>query len=148
MSVLCLTINLRHVYQIAIALLKQLTMLLDLLKSTKTHSVCYCLMVADTTLKSLYSKLFYVTRIAHLLHNCAMKAKFHFEEVDQLDTTVKPATVKNKTRQARFATVGDPPQPVATRCGSWLSAALCYANTLPEVKAIVESYERSGIVVT
>ena len=35
------------------------------------------------TLKSLYLKLFHVTCVAHLLHNCAMKIKSsHFEDVD------------------------------------------------------------------
>ena len=32
--------------------------------------------------------------------------------------------------------------------GSWLNAALCYTNNLLEVKAIVESFEGSGMLVT
>ena len=44
---------------------------------------------------------------------------------------VKAVTIKNKTRQ-----------------GSWLNAALHYAKNLPEVKAIVESFVGSGILVT
>ena len=38
--------------------------------------------VAGITLKSLYPKLFHVTCVAHLLHNCAMKIKSHFEDAD------------------------------------------------------------------
>ena len=37
--------------------------------------------------------------------------------------------------------------PVPTRWGSWLNAALYYAKNLPEVKAIVESFVGSGILV-
>ena len=37
------------------------------------------LIVAGITLKSLYSKLLHVTCVEHLLHNCAMKIKSHFE---------------------------------------------------------------------
>ena len=59
-------------------------------------------------LQSLYPNLFYVTCAAHLQHNCVMKVKSHFEDVDQPIAKVKSATFKNKTRQAKFATVGCP----------------------------------------
>ena len=52
---------------------------------------------AGITLKSLYPKMFHVTCVAHLLHNCAMKIKSHFEDVDQLITNVKAVAIKNKT---------------------------------------------------
>ena len=78
------------------------------------------------TLKSLYPKLFHVT---HLLHNCAMKIKSHFEDaVDQLIANVKAVTIQNKTRQAKFSTIDYSPQPVPTRWGSWLNAVLYYAK--------------------
>ena len=35
--------------------------------------------------------------LAHILHNCAMKIKSHFEDVDQLIAKVKAVTIKNKT---------------------------------------------------
>ena len=76
---------------------------------------------------------------AHLLHKGAMKIKSHFEDVDQLIAKVKAATIKKKTRQEKFSVIGYPPQPVPTRWGSWLNAALYYAKNLLEVKAIVES---------
>ena len=117
----------------------------------------FCLLLSDAakymiavgiTLKSLYPKLFLVTCVAHLLNNCAMKIKSHFEDADQLIAKVKAVTIKNKTRQAKFSTIGYPPQPVPTRWGSWLNAALYYAKNLLEVKAIVKSFKGSGILVT
>ena len=51
---------------------------------------------AGITLKSLYPKLFHVTCVAHLLHNCAMKIKSHFEDVVQLIAKIKAVTIKNK----------------------------------------------------
>ena len=81
---------------------------------------------ADITLKSLYSKVFHVTCVAHLLHNCAMRIKSHFEDVDQLIAKIKAVTIKNKIRQAKFSAFGDQTQPVPTRWGSWLNAALYY----------------------
>ena len=81
------------------------------------------MIAADVTLKSLYPKLFHVTCVAHLLHNCAMKIKSHFEDVDQLIAKVKAVTIKNKTRRAKFSAIGNPSQPVPTRWESWLNAA-------------------------
>ena len=106
------------------------------------------MIAAGITLKSLYPKLFHVKYITHLLHNCAMKIKSHFEDVDQLIAEVKAVTTKNKTRQAKFSAIGYPSQPVLTRLGSWLNAALHYAKNLPKVKAIVESFVGSEILVT
>ena len=79
-----------------------------------------------------------------------MKLKSHFEDVDQLIAKIKAVTIKNKTRQAKFSAIGNgyPPQPLPTRWGSWLNAALYYAKHLPEVKAIVESFAGSGILIT
>ena len=68
--------------------------------------------------------------------------------MDQLIAKVKAVTIENKTRLAKFSAIGYPPQPVPTRWGCWLNAALHYAKNLPKVKAIVESFVGSGILVT
>ena len=118
---------------------------------------CFCLLLSDAakymiaasiTLKSLYPNLFYVTCGPHLLHNCAMKIKSHFEDVDQLIAKVKAVTIKNINGQAKFSTIGYPPQLVPTRLRSWLNDALYYTKNLPEVKAIAKSFVGSGILVT
>ena len=106
------------------------------------------MIVAGTTLKSLYPKLFYVTCVTHLLHNCAKKIKFYFEDVDQLIAKVKAVTIRNISRQAKFSAIGYPPQLVPTRWVSWKNVALYYAKNLPKAKAIVESFVGSGISVT
>ena len=114
-----------------------------------TNRSFFCLLLSDAakymiavgiTLKSLYPKLFHVTCVAHLLHNCAMKIKSYFEDVDQLIAKVKAVAIKNKTRQAKFSAIGYRPQPAPTRWGSWLNAALYYAENLSEVKAIAERF--------
>ena len=120
MSVIGAIVNLYHLRQIAAALLEQLTMLLDLLESKKIVlffiiRCCTIYCTAGTIFTSLYFKLFYMTCVAYLLHSCAIKVKSHFEDVDQLIANVKSPTSKNKTRQAKFAAIGFPPQPVVTR---------------------------------
>ena len=68
-------------------------------------------------------------------------------EVDDLIAAVKASIVKNKTRAADFAVCGRPPQPVVTRWGSWLDAANYYAEKLPQVRAIVNSWNGEGVLV-
>ena len=77
-----------------------------------------------------------------------MKIKSYFEDVNQLIAKVKTVTIKNKTRQAKFSAIGYPPRPVPTKWGCWLNAALYYAKNLSEVKAFVETFVGSGILVT
>ena len=77
-----------------------------------------------------------------------MKVKSHFEDVDQLIAKVKSVTIKNKTKQVIFTAIGCLPRPVVTRWGRWLNAALYYTKNLPEMKALVESFKGSDILVT
>ena len=63
----------------------------DAVRNLRMNRSFFCLLLSNATkymiaagitLKSLYPKLFYVTCVEHLLHNCAMKIKSHFEDVD------------------------------------------------------------------
>ena len=61
----------------------------DAVRSLEINRNSFCLLLfnpakTDAILKSLYPKVFHVTCIAYLLHNCAIKVKSHFEDVDQL----------------------------------------------------------------
>ena len=86
----------------------------DAVRNLEINRSFFCLLLSDAakymiaagiTLKSLYPKLFHVTCVAHLLHDCAMEIKSHFEVKDQLIAKVKAVTIKNKTRQAKFSTL-------------------------------------------
>ena len=129
----------------------------DAVRNLGINGSLFCLLLSDAakymitaaiTLKSLYPMLFHMVCVAHLLHNCAMNIKSHFEDVDQLIAKVKAVTIKNETRQAKFSAIGYPPQPVPARWESRLNAALYYAKYLSEVKTFVESFIGSGILVT
>ena len=121
----------------------------DAVRNVAINRSMFCLLLPDVAkymiaagiaLKSLCPKLFHLTCVAHLLHNCAMQIKSHFEDVDQLIPIVKAVTIKSKTRQANFFVIGYPTQHVPIRWGSWLKAALYNAKNLPKVKAIVKSF--------
>ena len=58
--------------------------------------------LAGKTLKELYPSLMHVNCVAHLLHNCAMRMRAHFKNIDKVITTIKAATDKNKDRKKDF----------------------------------------------
>ena len=106
------------------------------------HPTC-----AGNVLKKIYPNLLHVTYLAHLMHNCALKIKSVYKEVDDLIAAVKASVVKNKTRAADFDVCGRPPQSVVTRWGSWLDAANYYAEKLPQAWEIVNSWNGEGVIV-
>ena len=101
--------------------------------------------LAGKTLKELYPSLMHVTCVTHLLHNCAMRVRAHFKNIDEII-----ATIKNKDRKKDFHDAGlpSPPDPVITRWATWLRAALYYSENLPAVCIIVNNWTRAGLLVS
>ena len=54
---------------------------------------------AGVLLKKLYSRLFQVTCMSHLLHNCAMKVRANYPAADELVAKIKAVTIKNRSRR-------------------------------------------------
>ena len=102
---------------------------------------------AGKTLKELYTSLMHVTSVAHLLHNCAMRVRAHFKNIDEVIATIKAATIKNKDRKKDFHDAGlpSPPDPVITKWATWLRAALYYSENLPAVRTIVKNWTSAGL---
>ena len=97
---------------------------------------------AGKTLKKLCpSSLMHINCVTHLLHNCAMRVRAHFKNIDEVIATTKAATIKNKDRKKDFHDAGlsSPSDPVNTRWATWLRAALCYSENLPAVRTIVKN---------
>ena len=61
--------------------------------------------------------------MCHLLHNVAMQFEAQYDGVNDLIAKVKAVIVKNRTQAQTFADVGNPPEPVVTRWGTWINAA-------------------------
>ena len=106
--------------------------------------------LAGKTLKEFYPSLMHVTCVAHLLHNCAMRVRGHFKNIDEIIATIKAATIKNKDRKKDFHDAGLPslPDPVITRWATWLRAALYYSENLPAVRTIVNNWTSAGPLVS
>ena len=106
--------------------------------------------LAGKTSKELYPSLMHVTCVAHLLHNCAMRVRAHFKNIHEIIATIKAATIKNQDRKKDFHDAGlpSPPDPVITRCATWLRAALYYSENLPAVRIIVNNWTSAGLLVS
>ena len=77
------------------------------------------------TLKSLYFKLFHMTCVVqHVLHNCPMKVKFIFEDVDQQIAKLKVVTIKIKPDKKIFYYCTH----AVTRWENWLNALLHFTK--------------------
>ena len=97
--------------------------------------------LAGKRLKELYASLMHVTCVAHLLHNCAMRVRAHYKNIDEIIATIKAATIKNKNCKKDFHDAGlpSPLDPVITRWATWLGAALYYSENLPSIHTIVNN---------
>ena len=107
--------------------------------------------LAGKTLKDLHPFLMHVTCVAHLLHNCAIRVRAYFKNIDEIIATIKAATIKNKDRRKKdFHNAGlpSPPDPVITRWATWLRAALYYGENLPTVRTIVNNWTSAGLLVS
>ena len=100
-----------------------------------------CMSLAGKTLKESYPTLMHVTCIAPLLHNCAMRVRAFFKNIDDVVVTIKAAAIKNKDRKNDFSEAGLPSSPVSviTRWTTWLRVALYYSENLPAVRTIVNN---------
>ena len=57
--------------------------------------------LAGKTLKELYPSLMHVTCVAHLLHNCAMRVRAHFKNIDEI--VDQGSNNQNQRSQERFS---------------------------------------------
>ena len=82
----------------------------DILRQLETKRENFSLFLTDAarymssagkTLKELYPSLMHVTCVAHLLHNCAMRVRAHFKNINEV---IAKIARKNKQRsQERFS---------------------------------------------
>ena len=91
--------------------------------------------------------ILHVKCLAHLVHNCAMRIRGFYKNVDLLIASVKMITIKNRTTMSLFSGIGIPPAVIVTRWSSWLRAALYYANNLPGVRRVIDTLFDEGVLV-
>ena len=93
---------------------------------------------AGKHLQVLYPKMIHVTCLAHALHRVAEAQRDQSPGVNSLISYVKRIFVKAPSRVRAFKQENPhiplPPEPILTRWGTWISAAMYYADHLQTVK--------------
>lgn len=95
---------------------------------------------AGERLKSLYKHMVHITCVVRGLHRIAEEIRSHFPLVDVLISSVRKvfveAPLRVQTYRRIFKNTPLPPEPILTRCGTWIEAALFYAEHLEKINEV------------
>lgn len=96
---------------------------------------------AGQNLKIFYENLIHVTCLAHGLNRVAETIRVSFPLVNDLISNVKKIFIKAPLRvqfyKANLPGVPLPPEPVVTRWGTWIRAAIFYADNFQKLKDLI-----------
>ena len=111
-----------------------------------TDAAAYMIKAA-TGLQTSYPKMVHLTCLAHGLHRVAEHIRSLYPDIDSLISCIKKIFVKAPLRVQIF-TAGHPnlplpPEPVITRWGTWLNAALYYAENLTLIAPTINSFDET-----
>lgn len=105
---------------------------------------------AGSVLKSLYTKMVHVSCAAHGIHRVAEEIRARFDSVDDLISNVKKTFRKAPSRVLFFKTeapgVKLPPEPITTRWGTWLDAAIYYCDHFDTIVRIITLLNENDVV--
>ncbi|XP_028967556.1 uncharacterized protein LOC114828271 [Galendromus occidentalis] len=87
---------------------------------------------AGSALQVIFPKMVHATCAAHAVHQLAEEIRTIFPDVDKLVSNGKKIFLRSAARVSIFREIAPgvplPPQPVLTRWGTWLNAAVYYAD--------------------
>ncbi|KAL4131839.1 hypothetical protein QTP88_009087 [Uroleucon formosanum] len=100
---------------------------------------------AGSAIQIFYPKILHVTCLAHALHRVAEQIRIDFPLVDKLISSVKKVFLKCPSRIQIFKNEAPelslPPEPVLTRWGTWLTAAVYYCDSYQTIKKIINKFD-------
>ncbi|XP_050530617.1 uncharacterized protein LOC126899610 [Daktulosphaira vitifoliae] len=100
---------------------------------------------AGSAIQIFFPKMLHVTCLAHALHRVAEQIRSDFPLVDKLISSVKKVFLKCPARIQIFKDEAPelslPPQPVITRWGTWLTAAIYYCDSYETIKKIIDKFD-------
>uniref|UniRef100_UPI00358E2E52 transcription factor 19 isoform X1 n=1 Tax=Myxine glutinosa TaxID=7769 RepID=UPI00358E2E52 len=106
---------------------------------------------AGHALKELFPDLLHVTCVAHALHRVCETVREMFKDVNDLIATTKKAFVKAPSRvvlwKEQQPNLSLPPEPILTRWGTWIDAALFYAEHFEAIKDIVDQLNDDAMAI-
>lgn len=96
---------------------------------------------AGHNLKIFYKNLIHLTCLVHGLNRVAETIRVSFPLVNDLIANVKKIFIKAALRvqfyKENLPGVPLPPEPVVTRWGTWIRAAIFYANNFQKLKGLI-----------
>jgi hypothetical protein len=105
---------------------------------------------AGSVLKSFYTRMVHTTCVAHGIHRVAEEIRGQFDEVDNLISNVKKNFRKAPSRILLFKTEAPgiklPPEPIITRWGTWLDAAIYYCENFETIVRIIHLLDENDAV--
>lgn len=103
---------------------------------------------AAQNLKIFYPNLVHTTCLAHAMNRVAEAIRIEFPVVNSLINSGKKFFLKAPTRiqvyREHLKDVPLPPQPILTRWGTWIEAALFYCENYNSFKDIVNSFDATS----
>ncbi|KAL4097236.1 hypothetical protein QTP88_022042 [Uroleucon formosanum] len=104
---------------------------------------------AGKAIQNLYTKIIHVTCLAHGLHRVAEEIRNQYKNVDQLVSNVKKTFLKAPSRIQTLKSVASdiplPPQPILTRWGTWIDAALYYCKHFEIIKQVIDMLDENDV---
>lgn len=100
---------------------------------------------AGKHLRVFFPKMIHLTCLAHAFHRVAESVRSAFPEVDSLISSVKKIFLKAPSRvqifKENYPELPLPPQPIITRWGTWLEAALYYSKNLGKIEDVISKLD-------
>lgn len=80
--------------------------------------------------------------MAHALHDVCEETRSHYQDVDQFIGSMKKTFLNYPKRTAIFnEKCPEFPNPITTRCGTWIKAVQYYCKYFNELKSVIEDFE-------
>ncbi|XP_039315482.1 uncharacterized protein LOC120360022 [Solenopsis invicta] len=108
-----------------------------------TDAAAYMLKAARD-LQIFYPNIIHLTCLVHGFNRVAEEVRLHFPLVNTIISSVKKIFLKAPLRieeyRAKLGNIPLPPEPILTRWGTWIEAALFYANNFTSIREVIESF--------
>lgn len=97
------------------------------------------------SLRVIFPKMIHLTCLAHGMHRLAETVRYQFDNVNRLISSMKAVFLKSPARIRYFKENAEdiplPPSPVITRWGTWLQAAIYYADYFEVIQHVIEGLD-------
>lgn len=95
----------------------------------------------------LYNRMIHVTCLAHAVHRLSETVRLNFDTVNSLISSVKKVFLKSPSRINLFKRLAPeiplPPEPIVTRWGTWLKAAIYYCDNFHIIENILKELDEN-----